>query len=246
MGSSVYVKVVGFTDVERHALNTLFRLSSARPTTYSLWTPDLQVAPHLALIDLDAYEAGLELASPSLNPRLKMICIGHDAPANAWRTFERPLNWPAIVKSIDSLFAPSEAKSDDGDYSDTLAGFRVPPGFKVTLLVDPSREDRMYLRARLSLAGHTEVDDAVTGEQALELARKRHYDLVVVGLDVPDMEGWELIRQLVNLEPAIGRIIVTTADTSWHMREHAERAGVGALLDKPYNPLQIVQVLQNI
>jgi CheY-like chemotaxis protein len=246
MGSSVYVKVVGFTDVERHALNTLFRLSSVRPTAYSLWTPDLQVAPHLALIDVDAYEAGLELASPSLNPRLKMICVGHDAPANAWRTFERPINWPEIVKAIDSLFAPSETKNEDGDYCDTVAGFKTPPGFKVTLLVDPSREDRMYLRARLALAGHAEVDDAQTGEQALALAKKRRYDLIVVGLDVPDMDGWELIRQLVNLEPAIGRIVVTTSDTGWHMRERAESAGVGGLLDKPYNPQQIVQMLQNI
>lgn len=247
MGSSVYVKVVGFTDVERHALNTLFRLSSARTTNYCLWTPDLLVAPHLALIDLDAYEAGVELASPNLNPRLKMICVGHDAPALAWRTFSRPINWPEIVKAIDSLFAPAEVRNEDGDdYCDTVAGFKVPPGFKVTLLVDPSREDRMYLRARLALAGHAEVDDAATGAQALELASKRHYDLVVVGLNVPDMDGWELVRQLVNLEPAMGRIVVTSSDTSWAMREHAEQAGVGGLLEKPYNPLQIVQMLQTI
>ena len=141
MGSSVYVKVVGFTDVERHALNTLFRLSSVRPTAYSLWTPDLQVAPHLALIDVDAYEAGLELASPSLNPRLKMICVGHDAPANAWRTFERPINWPEIVKAIDSLFAPSETKNEDGDYCDTVAGFKT-----CLLYTSPSPRDRTRSR----------------------------------------------------------------------------------------------------
>ncbi|MEO8119797.1 MAG: response regulator, partial [Rhodoferax sp.] len=67
MGPSVYVKVVGFTDIERHALNTLFRLSTGQSTSYGLWTPEAPVPPRLALIDLDAYEAGLALASPRLD-----------------------------------------------------------------------------------------------------------------------------------------------------------------------------------
>ena len=51
MGTTVFVKVVGFREVERHALNTLFRLSDDRPTTYAVWTPDAPVMPHVALID---------------------------------------------------------------------------------------------------------------------------------------------------------------------------------------------------
>jgi len=246
MKPSVYVKVVGFRDVERHALNTLFRLSMSRPTSYGLWTPEAPVAPHLALIDLEAYEAGLALASPGLNPNLKMICVGKGAPANAWRTFARPLHWPDVVKAMDSLFAPVE-KCDTGiDFGGSDVRAAVPPGFKVSLLVDSSREDRMYLRARLALAGHTDVDDTGTGARALELAKKRHYDLVIVGLNLPDLDGWAVIRQLVTLEPAIGSVIVTSPDKSWHMRQHVEACGCSGLLEKPYDPLQIVELLQKI
>ena len=53
MGRMVFVKVVGFRDVERHALNTLFRLSAERPTCYALWMPDAPVMPHIALIDVE-------------------------------------------------------------------------------------------------------------------------------------------------------------------------------------------------
>ncbi len=246
MGPSIFIKVVGFRDVERHALNTLFRLSMGRPVSYGLWTPEAPMAPHLALIDLNAYEASLELASPGLNPNLKIICVGEGAPAGAWRTFERPLHWPEVVRAMDSLFAPLEKLDAGIDFGESPGRSGVPPGFKVSLLVDPSREDRMYLRARLALAGHTEVDDAVNGAQALELAKSRHYDAVIVGLDIPDMDGWLLIRQLVALEPAIGSLIVTTTDKSWHMREHAEASGCRALLEKPYDPQQVVQVLQAI
>ena len=67
----------------------------------------------------------------------------------------------------------------------------LPPGVKVSLLVDASRDQRMYLRARLALAGLYEVEDADTGALALDMARRRHYDLVIVRLDMPDMDGWK-------------------------------------------------------
>jgi CheY-like chemotaxis protein len=145
---------------------------------------------------------------------------------------------------MDDLFVPHE-KPDAGFYSaDSEETIGVPPGFKVSLLVNPSREDQMYLRARLALAGHTDVDDVETGAQALELTKKRRYDLVIVGLDLTDMDGWSLIRQLMMLEPAIGSVVVTTTDKSWYMREHAEASGCRGLLEKPYDPLQVVQLLQ--
>ena len=50
MGSTVLGKVVGFRDVERHALNTVFRVSAEQPTCYALWTPEAPVMPHIALI----------------------------------------------------------------------------------------------------------------------------------------------------------------------------------------------------
>ena len=83
MGSTVFVKVVGFRDVERHALNTVFRVSAEQPTCYALWTPEAPVMPHIALIDVESYEAGMALASPGLNRNLKLICVGSGAPERA-------------------------------------------------------------------------------------------------------------------------------------------------------------------
>jgi CheY-like chemotaxis protein len=246
MGPSIYVKVVGFRDAERHAINTLFRLSMERPTCYGLWTPEAPVDPHFLLIDLDTYEAGLELSSSGRKPDLKMICVGRNAPVNAWATFERPLHWPDVLTAMDSLFMSMEKLDAGIDFgNDGQATGAIASG-RATLLVDQSREDRLYLRARLALAGHTEVDDALTGAQALQLAKIRPYDLIIVGLDLPDMDGWSLIRQLMSLEPIIGSVIVTTTDKSWYMREHAAASGCLGLLEKPYEPSQLVQLLQHL
>lgn len=244
MGPSVYVKVVGFRDGERHALNTLFRLSAGRPTSYKLWTPEAPVAPHLAMIDLEACEASQVPTLCGQNSNLKMICVGRDAPANARHTFERPLHWPTVVKVMDSLFDAGGKLDTEIDFGGNELAPEPPPSLKVSLLVDPSREDRLYLRARLALAGLTEVDESGTGAQALELAKNRHYDLVIAGLELPDMDGWVLLREFMSLEPAIGNVIVTSTDKSWQMREHAQASGCQGLLEKPYDPLKIIELLK--
>ena len=250
MAPRIYVKVVGFRDDERHALNTLFNLSVGQPISYSLWTPEAPVAPALALIDLESYEADIELASPNLDTGLKLICVGRHAPVPAGQVFQRPLDWPEIVAAMDKLFGftkPPQAGLTAFDQTVRVELAPIPvPGLKVALVVTPSREDRMYLRARLSLAGIADVDEAETGSLALDAVKKRHFDLVIVGLDVPDMDGWRLIRDLVMMEPEIGGVVVITTDTSWHMREHAEQQGCRGLIEKPYDPMQIVEMLQKI
>lgn len=246
----VYVKVVGFRDDERHALNTLFKLSIGQPVSYSLWTPEAPVAPSLALIDLESYEADIELASPNFDRGLKLICVGQQASTPAVQVFQRPLDWPEIVAAMDKLFGST--KSPQAGLSAFDRAVRVElapipvPGLKAALLVTPSREDRMYLRARLSLSGITDVDEAETGSMALNAAKRRHFDIVIVGLDVPDMDGWRLIQGLVMMEPEIGGVFVIATDTSWHMREHAEQQGCRGLIEKPYDPMQIVELLQKM
>ena len=243
MGSTVFVKVVGFRDVERHALNTVFRLSMERRTVYALWTPEAPVMPHVGLIDVDSYEAGLALASPGLNPNLKLICVGKGAPQNAWRIFMRPLNWTAVIHSMDQLFASAAVDIDLG--ADTTAVTTVPPGVRRTLLVDLSRDDRLYLRARLSLAGLIDVDEAETVMQAAAKVREHHYDVVIVNVDMLD-EPWGLVERLVTMTPPISSVVITTTNNAWAMHERAERAGCRAVLNKPYEPGHLFRVLQMV
>ena len=48
LNQRIYVSVVGFSDVERHALNTIFRLSEDRDVSYAPWVP--LVAPGLPIL----------------------------------------------------------------------------------------------------------------------------------------------------------------------------------------------------
>ncbi|OYT93857.1 MAG: hypothetical protein CFE43_00475 [Burkholderiales bacterium PBB3] len=237
------VKVLGFTDVERHSLNTLFRLSTRRVPTYQLWTADCGVAPGVALIDVDSYEACVEMESPSFSPNLRVIAIGAKPPASVWRCLPRPVDWVGLVRELDALFA---AEVDIDIDLGALTESAVPPGVTVCLVVGLTPEDRLYLRARLALAGHTELDEAVTAAQASELLAKRHYDLMIIGLELPDADPWAMVEALKEMPSPPRSVILATASPTWPIMERAEQLGCAGLLEMPFSPQQVLGLLQKI
>lgn len=244
MSSTIWVKVVGFSAIERHSLNTLFRLSTNQAPDYCLWTPDALVPPHVWLIDMDCHEAEVELASPTFNSHAKIICVGSKTCDHAWRTFTRPVDWNAMVQVLDGLFATQGYVDVDTGF-DTL-DTDVPPGVRVTLVVGLKLEERMYLRARLSLAGLTDVDEVDTAEQASSAVSRRHYDVVVVSLELSDADPWALVQTFQGMLTPTRAIIVATEHPSWSAMEKAEKMGCIGLLEIPFNPPQVLGLLHKV
>lgn len=245
MSSSIWVKVVGFSAGERHSLNTLFRLSVRQTPSYCLWTPDAPAPPHVALIDTDCHEADVELASPTFNPNIKTICIGSKTYSQAWRSFSRPVDWNGLVQVLDGLFASQE-------YVDVVTGFdsiddqAAPPGVRMSLLVGLGNQDCMYLRARLALAGLTDVEEVLTAELATRNMTHRAYDLVIVSLELPDADPWALLQSFKTMATPPKAVIVTTKNPTWSTMERAEQYGCAGLLEMPFNPPQVMGLLQKV
>ncbi len=89
------------------------------------------------------------------------------------------------------------------------------------------------------------VDQAETGEEALELARHYDYDAVVLDLMLPDMEGYEVVRRM-----RAGRIDTPVLILSGLTRPQAKVKGlsVGAddFLTKPFDGSELVARVQAI
>lgn len=230
MVQRVYIKVVGFTDEERHALNTVFRLSEQCRTMYQLWTPESREPPRAALLDANSYEARLEAESP-LDHDLRKLWIGPHPPASAWRSFQRPLAWGEVIESLDALFAPDTGLDFDlGVAEDSVMSQ------KQALIVSTDRDCRLYLRARLSLAKLTLADEAESGRDALTLMREKQYDLALV--DGAVAGAWDLLRHLRTGRHPVKHVAMTKARLSLAQRLRARIAGVEALLDEPPDPAQ--------
>jgi CheY-like chemotaxis protein len=263
MTQTVFVKVIGFTDVERHALNTMFRLSGGRDTVYAHWMPDAPESPQLALVDGESYEASVDLGSLT-QPGLHIIWIGAAAPANVGRSFRRPLVWADVIQAMDELFAPAEAIDFDLDLGGDAAEMQAPemesldtqppdtepsqleePG-KRALIASADRDERLYLRAKLALAHLTQADEAETGAQALELARMNRYTVALVDFGLPDVDGWALLRELSASRTSIPHLIATKSHTSVSERVRAWFTGTDGFFEQPPDPGKLQDLLRRM
>lgn len=242
----VFVKVIGFDDVERHALNTLFRLSEEREIRYSPWQPDLGVPADIALADADSYEAGLEAASPG-SARLRIAWVGPDAPAGVWRSFQRPVQWAEVIAAMDELFRPVPPV----DFDLSTRAIEVPatpaaPPVRRALIASPDRDERLYLRARLALAKLTQADEAETAADLLELLRNNRYELAFIDFALAGADGWALLRLVRAAEPRIPFLVVTKDKVTAGERVKARLGGIQSLLVKPADPDRIKALLEKL
>lgn len=243
MSERIFIKVVGFTDVERHALNTVFRLSEQRDIAYALWMPDAPAAPQLALIDGHSEAARTALGKTADAAEPKLIWVGEAAPAHAGRVFERPLQWPAVVLAMDELFGATSDLDLDFDALETDAAASAA---KRVLVVDALFEDRLYLRTKLASLGLLNVDEAISGAQAIEMLKQQTYGAALICVDLADMNAWELITKLTAKLPPVPMVIATTASPSLLKGFKAWWAGCKACLGKPLLPPRLNSLLKQI
>lgn len=244
MPPTILVKVIGFTEGERHALNTVCRLSAERETRYALWSEAHSVPPDLLLIDsTGARDEELQAVARGGGPRL--VWVGHSPPPHADHAFVRPLHWPHVVQAMEHLFAPAPPLDFDLDIAQDM-GITMPAGLTNTrrgLIVNVEREQRLYLRARMALADIVLVDEADTGRRALDLIMASPCELAIVDTHLPDMSAWELIEQVRASGAAIPEFIVTATAVGWLTRLRARLSGVKGCLGQPLDPVRLRRLL---
>ena len=83
------------------------------------------------------------------------------------------------------------------------------------------------------------------GVQALRLLREGGpYDLLVTGLQLPEIDGFALCRRLHELPGAHPKIIMISTVTRPDIRAEARAQGIGALLQKPIRPGNLLQAIE--
>jgi CheY-like chemotaxis protein len=255
MGQPIFIKVLGFTDVERHAINSIFRLSQERTSPYALWRADSGHAAQLVLMDGLSYEARLELAAREVEaeggkPQVNVVWVGHQdetspLPLGIWRHFERPLHWPDIVAAMDGLFNMQPALDFDldaaADSGAEREGQPTQPGAdeERVLVVYADLEKRYYLRSVLALSGWLLVDEAASAAQANELLQRGHYAFVMLSLDMPALTSWVLIEHLQHLPSPRPIMLASTKQRGWWVPFKAWRSNVNSTWREPMDSRQL-------
>lgn len=247
----IFISVIGFNDVERHALNTVFRLSEERGLSYGLWSPltapGVAMPPGLApvvLVDGSCAEAVLYHAK-ALPPGQRLIWVGNDAPAHAWRVLTRPLSWGDLLHDLDSVYAAEQADSGLLDLDVTApaalegedACADVP---RRALLAGLGPGDRLLVVAELTRAGIIDIDEVHDNESAVDRLARGTYRCGVFNLDEHQIDAWSLLQLFVQRNPhglAMAMSDQAGPLAGWwrrrRIRSHARRAGISALVSRP-------------
>ncbi len=258
----IFVKYFGFSEAERHALDTVFRLSESGATVYAPWTPAAAEAPAVLLVEGDSWEAALELANP-VNDGIRLVWVGDGPPLEAWRVFAAPVKWSAVIEALDAEFSPVSTQAlaldldlahdqdmdvhfDGEDDTAPMALDGAPAATRRVLVVDAGRDARLYLRAKLAGAGLYEVDEAASGAEALALLGQKTYHLVTVDLGLTDMDSWQVVKAVDSTRPAIAHMFVTGDEPVWRRGLQARFSGAQVYLPKPLDPEKLRILLQTL
>ena len=106
------------------------------------------------------------------------------------------------------------------------------------LVVDDELSIRRLLRNTLERANY-QVVEAVNGREAVEAAAEEDYDLVLMDVQMPEMDGLEATRLIRKHEFGTGRhtpIAALTAHAMAGDRERCLDAGMDEYVAKPFNP----------
>jgi two-component system, chemotaxis family, chemotaxis protein CheY len=110
------------------------------------------------------------------------------------------------------------------------------------LLVDDSSLVRLYYRSTLEKAGF-EVEMAVNGIEAMERVLSQPFDLVIVDINMPRMDGFTFLRSLRRGPNDVASLPALIVSTESEMRDIAEARASGAnfYLVKPVAETELVR-----
>lgn len=115
---------------------------------------------------------------------------------------------------------------------------------KKFLVVDDSASIRQLVSFTLTEAGH-EVLAAENGRDAVEKLSGSKIDMVITDLNMPDMDGIELIRKLRSMDDyRFSPILMLTTESQEAKKQEGKRAGASGWIVKPFTPQQLLEVIR--
>ena len=114
---------------------------------------------------------------------------------------------------------------------------------KKILIVDDDQSILQTLKLILQSEGYT-VETAETGGEAIEKSKAQQYNLALLDIRLPDMEGTKLLTKMRSGIPRMRRIMVTGYSSLENALESLNN-GADAYIEKPIQPRQLLNIIKD-
>jgi CheY-like chemotaxis protein len=148
----------------------------------------------------------------------------------------------ALAEALGAGPAARPASSTAADADGARLGTEHP--LRILLAEDNAMNRRLAL-ILLERMGYT-ADVATNGREAVEAVARAPYDVVLMDIQMPEVDGMEAARQIRGSHPdgARPRIVALTANAMAEDREAAVEAGMDDYLAKPIRPAELADALR--
>lgn len=106
-------------------------------------------------------------------------------------------------------------------------------------------EEIVRISCSRALDGEYEVDTASSGREGLELLDKAEYDLALIDLKMPGIDGMEVLRAIKAGHPEVSVIMMTGYNTVEHVVDSIS-LGAAHYLEKPFTPDLLAEMIREV
>lgn len=139
----------------------------------------------------------------------------------------------------DNMSEPSGQAGIQPISENVMSGKRI-------LTIDDSKTMRDMLMLTLAEAGF-DVLQAVDGQDGLDVLAKEQVDVIITDINMPRMDGYEVIRNLrMNPDFKSTPILVLTTESEAEKKNLAREAGATGWMVKPFDPDRLVATVRKV
>ena len=266
------VDVIGFNDVERSMLSSIFALAARRDPGFAQFEPGAgSRTPDIYLVDADNAAAFSEYKALHKRASLPAVLVGSRPQGTDGLVLPRPLQWARLLQALDDTLsggdempiqaAPAPAPHVSQTLRRTVSGAplgRTSPKNEIpateaetkrmlgdtVLVVDDNATVRMFMQAKLAPFGF-EVDIAETGEEAIGLSATQEYTCVFLDVVLPGIDGYQVCKMIKSNKQAIKKtaVVMLTSRSSPFDKLRGSIAGCDEYLTKPLDEDRLLEVI---
>ena len=156
-----------------------------------------------------------------------------------WYIFSRSQALPySSISAFSSTEPPNPATS--------IKERKGPPAHPNALIVDDVADVTEMLAVLLTHAGY-QVVTAASAMSALKIARERQFDVIISDIGMPEMNGYQLAREL-RLLPGYESVpmVAVTGYSMFDDKERSAKAGFTAHMTKPIDPHALLDLIEQL
>ena len=145
-----------------------------------------------------------------------------------------------------SQFLSNQANRSADLTSETNVLKREPGERRTALVVDDVADVTEMLAVVLSHAGYSVVT-AASAPAALKAARERQFDVIISDIGMPEMNGYQLAREMRTL-PGYETVpmVAVTGYSMFDDKERSSKAGFNAHMTKPIDPRALLDLIEQL